>query len=146
MSPRCSLHGRIIVAAVAALGVAFAAAHAATQEPAAIVTFVPANSHPAIPDGLKVTCLSNPNTTQSSDSCPIVKYKGITTWAYSYLDNRVSLALVGYDSNNKIVFNVEKPGVRYVFDELSSLHTKTVMFVGQAQKWITLPWSELGPK
>ena len=146
MHPRCCLYGRLIVAAVAALGAACAAGHAAAQEPVATVEFVPANSNPPVPAGLKVTCLANPDTTQPSNTCPIVKYKGITTWAYSYIDNRVSLALVGYDSANKVVFNVEKPGVRYVFDALSSLHTKTVMFVGQAKNWITVPWSELGPK
>jgi hypothetical protein len=146
MYPRRSSYGRLIVAAVAALGAACAAGQTAAQEPVAMIEFVPANSNPPIPAGLKVTCLDNPNTTQPSTTCPIVKYQGITTWAYSYIDNRVSLALVGYDSKNKVVFNVEKPGVRYVFDALSSLHTKTVMFVGQAQKWVSVPWSDLGPK
>jgi hypothetical protein len=139
--------GFLIVAAIAALSTTVAVRDTAAQSPVATVEFVPANSNPPVPAGLKVVCLrSSDSGAAPSTTCPVVKYLGITTWAYSYTDNRVSLALVSYDASNKVIANVEKPGARYVFDALSSLHTKTVMFVGQAKQYVTTTWADLGPK
>jgi hypothetical protein len=137
----------LIVAAITALGLSAAVQDTAAQSPVARVEFVPANSNPPVPAGLKVTCLrSSDSGAAPSTTCPVVKYLGITTWAYSYMDNRVSTALVSYDSSNKVIANVEKPGARYVFDALSSLHTKTVLFVGQNKQYVTATWAQLGPK
>jgi hypothetical protein len=147
MHARCRFRGLLIVAAIAALSVTAAVRDSTAQSPVARIDFVPVNSNPPIPAGLKVTCVrSSDSGAAPSTTCPVVKYLGITTWAYSYIDNRVSLALVSYDSSNKVIANVEKPGARYVFDALSSLHTKTVMFVGQAKQYVTATWAELGPK
>ena len=49
--------GHSTVAALAALGLVFAASDAAAQTPYATVEYVPANSNPPVPAGLKVTCL-----------------------------------------------------------------------------------------
>ena len=38
----------------------------------------------------------------------------------------------------------DKPGTRYVFDALSSERTDTVIFVGQVERYVTVPWSALG--
>jgi hypothetical protein len=137
----------LTVAAIAALGLMAAAPHAAAQAVFATVEYVPADSNPPVPAGLKVTCVkSSDSGAAPSDTCPVVKYQGITTWAYSYLDNRVSLALVSYDSSNTVIANVEKPGARYVFEAASSVQTDTVLFVGQARQYVTATWAELGPK
>jgi hypothetical protein len=137
----------LTVAALAALGLVFAASHAAAQTAYATVEYVPANSNPPVPAGLKVTCLKTSDQGAApSDTCPIVKYQGITTWAYSYLDNRVSLALVSYDSSNNVIANVEKPGTRYIFEAASSVQTETVLFVGQDKQYTTATWADLGPK
>jgi len=131
-----------IVAAIAALTMTVAAAPAAAQSQYARVQYVPAGRSPPVPAGLKVTCLKTPDSGAASAPCPVVKYKGVTTWAYSYLDNRVSLALVSYDSANNVIANVEKPGARYVFEALSSVHTKSVMFVGQSRQYFSVPWTQ----
>jgi hypothetical protein len=86
------------------------------------------------------------NGAPSSDTCPVVTYKDVTTWAFSYTDNRVSMALVSYDRNNNVIANVEKPGARYVFAAESSIYTETVLFFGQAGNHVTATWAELGPK
>jgi len=108
------------------------------------VVFVPSNSNPPVPAGLKVTCLKGPDTLQSSATCPVVQYNGFTTWAYSYIDNRLSLALVTYDSTNKVVSNVEQKGVRYVWNEISSNPNQNVAIFGQSNAYVTVPWSQLG--
>ena len=147
MIPRRHFRGHLLVAAIAALGMTLAAGPAAAQTTNAVVVYVPANSNPPVPAGLKVTCVkSSDSGAAPSTTCPVVKYQGITTWAYSYLDNRVSLALVSYDSANNVIANVEKPGARYVFEAISSARTQTVIFVGQAKQHVTATWAELGPK
>jgi hypothetical protein len=117
---------------------------AAAPSDEAIVKYVPANTSPPVPAGLKVTCFKNPNKLDSSSVCPVVVYHGITTWAYSYIDNRVSFALVSYDANNKIVANVEKPGARYVWNVTSSIPDKEVIFFGQSNQRVDVPWATLG--
>ena len=118
---------------------------AATPVNVAQVVYVPASSPPPVPTGLKVTCMNGPNTLQPAKTCPVVKYQGLTTWAYSYIDNRVSVALVTYDANNKIVRNVEKPGVRYVWNMVSSEKTQQITIVGQSDAYVEVGWSDVGP-
>jgi hypothetical protein len=112
----------------------------------AIVVWLPASSHPSMPAGLQLVCMQTSNVgAAASTTCPVVQYQGISTWAYSYADNRNSLALVSYDADNRVVRNVEKGGARYLFEAASSLPNQTVTFVGQAKRWVTVPWSDLGP-
>jgi hypothetical protein len=89
---------------------------------------------------------SSDNGAAPSKTCPVVRYQGITTWAYSYIDNRYSMALVKYDGNNNVIGTIEKPGARYVFEALSSARTQTVLFVGQARQRVTATWAELAPQ
>ena len=131
------------MAAVAVLLVGPAAAQVPKPAGATIVS-VPATSHPPVPAGLKVTCLRGPNVLQSSKTCPVVKYQGITTWAYSFIDNRVSMALVSYNAQNQVVRNITKNGTRYVWSMISSVPSKTVLIAGQSDKRITVRWSDLG--
>lgn len=134
------------ILAAAAIGLVLVAPASALQRKnAAIIDYVPTNKHPPVPSGLKVTCLTGPNVLTSSKTCPVVKYLGITTWAYSFIDNRMSLALVSYDAHNKVVRNVTKDGLRYVWVMTSSLPNMTVNVVGQGNQTVTVPWDELGP-
>ncbi|MGN6570288.1 MAG: hypothetical protein ACTHLO_02615 [Pseudolabrys sp.] len=129
-----------------ALGLlAGAPAQAQNAPTAAVIEFVPSSNHPPAPPGLQLVCMSTSgNGAPNSDTCPVVRYQGISTWAYSFNDNRNSLALVSYNAENKVVRNVEKGGTRYLFDAIASLPTQTVTFIGQGQKSVTVPWSDLG--
>ena len=136
---------RTLLGAAALSLLAFAPAQAQNAPAAAMIEFVPSSSHPPAPAGLQLVCMSTSNNgAANSTTCPVVKYQGISTWAYSYNDNRNSLALVSYNAENKVVRNVEKGGTRYLFDAIASLPNQTVTFVGQAQKTVTVPWSDLG--
>ena len=137
------LSGFLAGAAIGLLLVAPAAAQEKKDE--AVVVNVPANSNPPVPAGLKVTCMQGPDVLTESKTCPVVKYQGITTWAYSFIDNRVSMALVSYDAQNKVVGNVTKNGARYVWNITSSTYNKTVTFEGQAKQRVNATWAELGP-
>jgi hypothetical protein len=129
-----------------AIGLAFVAP-AAAQGPKqwAQIKFVPGGSHPPIPAGLKVTCLTGPNVLTSSKTCPVVVYQGITTWAYSFYDNRVSMALVSYDARGNVVRNVTRDGTRYVWNMISGSKSKLVTIFGQSNQFIEVPWDQLGP-
>lgn len=138
------LRGLLAVAAIGLLLVAPAAAQ--VKKDVAKIAYVPANSNPPVPAGLKVTCVKGPDAATPSKTCPVVKYQGITTWAYSFIDNRVSMALVSYDAQNKVVGNVTKDGARYVWNITSSTKNKTVTFEGQAKQRVDATWAELGKR
>jgi hypothetical protein len=134
-----------IALAAAAVGLAIAAPAAAqNRQNEARIAYVPINSHPAVPAGLQVVCTTNPFSGAMSKTCPVVKYQGITTWAYSYADNRTALALVSYDGRNNVVRNVTKWGARYVFVMTSSVPNKTIVMAGQSEQTVTVAWDELG--
>lgn len=130
--------------AACAIALSFAAPAAAQPKDWAQIKWVPATSHPAIPAGLKVTCMTGPNVLTLSKTCPVVVYQGITTWAYSFLDNRVSMALVSYDAGGKIVRNVTRDGARYVWVMESGIRTRLVTMFGQSNQYIEVPWDQLG--
>jgi hypothetical protein len=107
------------------------------------VVNVPASSSPPVPAGLKVTCLKGPNTLESSPTCPVVKFNGNTTWAYSFIDNRVAFGIVTYGPNNKVLANNTQNGSRYVYKITVDPSAKTVSFWGQGDAKVSLPWSAL---
>jgi hypothetical protein len=130
---------------IAAIFVLSGVASADVPANVAQVVYVPANSSPPVPAGLKVTCMDSPNTLQSAATCPVVKYQGMTTWAYSYIDNRVSFGLVTYDATNNVVRNIEKPGARYIWNMVSSEKTQQITLAGQANQTVEINWSDVGP-
>jgi len=107
------------------------------------VVQVPANAPPPIPGGLKVTCLKGPNTLESSPTCPVIKYKGHTTWAFSFLDNRVAYGVVTYDVANNVLANNTQNGARYVYKITVEPGAQTVTIWGQADAKVVVPWSAL---
>ena len=134
---------RIRTAAAAAL-LALAAMPAFAQEKA-LVDYVPRQLPPPnVPADMNVTCATNPQFTELAKKCPVIRYQGMTTWVFSYKDNRWSMALVTYDKSNKIVRNVEHKGARYIVNAVSSPKTQSVTISGQDNKIVTVPWSELG--
>jgi hypothetical protein len=112
------------------------------QTPPQIAT-VPANSNPPVPAGLKVTCTPNPNTGAPSPTCPVIQYGGVTTWAYSFIDNRVSYGIVSYDANGQVLKNVTRDGARYVYKMTVDPGAKTVSVWGQSDAKVDIAWSDL---
>jgi hypothetical protein len=108
-----------------------------------LVETVPSSSHPSIPSGLKEIALSDPNRLDSSSTNPIIQWNGYSYWAYSYIDNRVSLGIVAYDSNGQVVKQWEKPGTRYIYSIAVDSASKTFTFVGQSNQEVVVPWYDL---
>jgi len=117
-------------------------------DPVPKVVLVPANSHPPIPAGQNVGCYDGSgliSPSQSSSTCPVVKWAGYTYWAYSYDDNRDSMNIVAYrDVDNSIAFQTEKTGARYLYAISVNSATRVVTFKGQADYSVTMtapePW------
>jgi len=101
-----------------------------------------ANNHPAVPSGMKVSCMTDGNTVRASSTCPVLKKGNVTYWAYSYVNNRVAMGIVAYRSG-RMIKSWQKSGARYVWKITIDSHTKTVNFWGQSNKRIIMPWSEL---
>lgn len=105
------------------------------------VTSVPYSEHPAsVPVEMAVVCMTGPNSPipdGESATCPVVKWGGLTYWAFSYFDNRDSMGIVGYDKAGNIVSQVEKVGARYVWK--ATVDGNTVTFWGQANATVVFP-------
>jgi hypothetical protein len=90
--------------------------------------------------GLKMTCNYDGNY---GSECPVITWNGYTYWAYSYIDNRVSLDVIAYDCNGNLVQQWEKPGTRYIQSITVDNNTKTVSFIGQYPDPVVMNWTEL---
>lgn len=100
-------------------------------------------SAPKPPADMKVTCLISPTDLRMNPNCPVISYKGIEFWPFSYIDNRYSIGLVGYQGG-QIVKQFELKGTRYVYAITVDTAAKTVTILGQIPgNLATLPWSSL---
>lgn len=110
---------------------------------APVVEIVPATSCPPVPADLKAFALINPDTLDSSSTYPVLQWNGYTYWALSHVDNRVSFAIVAYDSTGKPVQVWAKPGARYIVRIEMDAVSQTVKFVGQSNDKVVMSWEEL---
>ncbi|HEY2071921.1 MAG TPA: hypothetical protein VGG48_20360 [Rhizomicrobium sp.] len=113
--------------------------------PPPVIVNLPASSAPTPPPGLKVACMTNGSSLQPGPTCPAVKYAGMTTWFYSYMDNRVSLAFTTYGPAGNLVRTLEKPGTRYVWQVTSNPANTTITATGQSNTSVSEPWSGFEP-
>nr|VWP02414.1 D-xylose-proton symporter [Ganoderma boninense] len=108
-----------------------------------IVALHPSSQPAPAPDGLKYTCLSDPEKLGSSDSYPVLVLGKYSYWALSYIDNRYAMEIVAYDSQKNLVGRWSKAGARYVqrieYDEGS----RQVKFVGQSSLSVAFGLDEL---
>lgn len=82
-----------------------------------------------IPDGLIAICNFSP-TEGLNPECPVLTYMDYTYWAYSYTDNRFSLAVVAYDSSGTVVGQWVYTNTRYIWQITVEPEDSTVTFYG----------------
>lgn len=91
------------------------------------------------PDGLKVTLdFSIPRQFH-----PVLRWGEYIYWPLSYIDNRVSMAIVITDSADRVVKILEAEGARYLKEIQVREETLEVQFIGQANQVATLQWQHL---
>lgn len=106
-----------------------------------VINYISTSAAPNPPAGLKVTCLISPSDLRSNAQHPVISYKGVDFWAFSYIDNRVSFGLCGI-KNGQVVKSIELPGNRYVYAITVNPANKTVTICGQYGN-TDVPWSSL---
>lgn len=57
--------------------------------------------------------------------------------ALSYVDNRESLNLVGYDQNKNLISQVELPGTRYIETVIYDPDAGVIRLIGQSPTIVT---------
>ncbi|RKG80456.1 hypothetical protein [Corallococcus terminator] len=134
-NPKCAL---VLTGLMAIL-----ASGSAWAQSSPVVGTEPRGSAPPPPSGLKVTCISDPNTTQSSTTCPVLLFNGFTYWAYSYSDNRLGMAVIAFDDAGNQAKRWDLTGARYVWQISTDAATRRVTFTGQASRTISTSWDEL---
>ena len=96
---------------------------------------------PAHSADLKVSCTQPDGS--ASQTCPVISWDGVTFWAFSYADNRSSLAIVAYDATGKALGTLDRPGARYVAQVTIDPSAQTVALQGQAAATVSATWNEL---
>jgi hypothetical protein len=91
-----------------------------------------------VPDGMKVTALTDPATLNMAPACPALAVGAFTFWPMSYIDNRVSFGMVSYDPQGKVTQVVEVPGARYVYKITLDATAQTAVFWGQSDQHVSL--------
>jgi hypothetical protein len=99
-----------------------------------------------IPSNNKVTCTKDTSGSPLSIECPVVEYHDIYYWPLSYIDNRESINLVGYNTDGEIVSQKEYKGARYIWK--ATIHRdhgkgEAITFFGQANKNVVVPVDDL---
>lgn len=136
---------RSLALAAVIAGAACSESVTAPEASAPTVVELPAASHGAIDESeYKATCLAVPeDPPQVSPTCPVLRWDGYDYWAMSYTDNRSSMAIHVFDPSGRLVRVEDRPGARYTWaidvDEVA----ETVTFRGQADRTVTMTWSEL---
>ncbi|KAI1489167.1 kinase-like domain-containing protein [Biscogniauxia mediterranea] len=92
------------------------------------------------PDDLKVT-LDLGNT--SIHRHPVLRWGEYTYWPLSYIDNRVSFAIVVTNSKGEIVKRIPANGARYLREIEVNIKSQEVSFIGQVGQVATLRWNDL---
>ncbi|WDE03798.1 hypothetical protein SG34_020805 [Thalassomonas viridans] len=108
-----------------------------------VLNRVTASSHPDIPQELIEGFSDGAESLDFSDSCQVVRWNGYTYWAFSYMDNRESLAIVAFDVEGQLVGKMEKKGAHFLWQISLDHINKTVTFYGQHNHNITMGWEEL---
>lgn len=108
-----------------------------------VVNIVSTSSHPQVPSGQNMFCLVNPDSLDSNPNCPVVECGGLTFWAYSYNDNRMSMSVVGYDVHGHQIKQWELKGARYIWQIEVDSDNKVVKFYGQAKASVVISWKDL---
>jgi hypothetical protein len=96
-----------------------------------------------VPEGLKVTVFSGPDTFDRNAPCPALAIGSFTYYPFSYIDNRVSFGVVSYDGKGNMVREVEVKGARYVFKITKDESSQSVSFWGQANQKVTMNLNQL---
>lgn len=96
-----------------------------------------------VPEGSKEHFYDGPGNPKLSKTFQVVSYKGNNFYPFSFRNNRGAINLVGYDAGNKIVFQQEIKGARYIWKVEADTKTKTIVFYGQDSKTVSIPWQDL---
>ena len=103
----------------------------------------PAADTPIVPPGLKVTCLTNPDSLTSNSACPVIVWNEYVYWVYSFIDNRDAMSIMAYTEDGTMVKRWDKPGARYITKISVDQNAKTITLIGQSKKTIVVKWDEL---
>ena len=89
-------------------------------------------------------CLTGPESPSTiSSTCPVLRWAGYDYWAFSFGDNRSSMAIHAYDGDGNLQNVEERTGARYVYAIDIDETAETVTFRGQVDATITMTWDEL---
>ncbi|KAJ7722585.1 hypothetical protein B0H14DRAFT_3006310, partial [Mycena olivaceomarginata] len=101
-------------------------------EPIVFMSTENAATQPAAPSGLDYVTFFGDNM-----QYPVLIVGSYTYWPLSYVDNRESLNLVGYDQNKNLISQLELPGTRYIETVIYDPDVGVISLIGQSPAIVT---------
>lgn len=94
-----------------------------------------------IPAGATIAC----GITEASSLCPVIRYRGYTTWIYTstVTAQDPSFVITSYDAQGQIVRSTLLPGDRYLEDVAPNPAARTFTLRGQYRAGVALRWDSL---
>ncbi|KAF7343069.1 Cytochrome p450 [Mycena venus] len=112
----------------------------AAQVTAVSVVVKDAALGPAPPPGLVYIHLTSTGSLNNDEAhYPVLVIAGYSYWAFSYIDNRVGLAILAYDPSNNEAGRWDMTGTRYIVSIVYNSANGSVVFTGQGGSIITVP-------
>jgi hypothetical protein len=107
------------------------------------VELLPSASAPSAPAGNVARCYTDLNGVTISQTCPVVKWNDVTYWVFEYEDQRNSVNLVAYSTNQDIITQSERVGTRQIYEITVSEEFETIRIFGKDAIPAIVPWSVL---
>ena len=107
------------------------------EEIPTVVSLAPASLPSFDTDTYKATCQT------PSGECPVVRWEGVDYVALSFRDNRSAFAVHAFDAAGATLGVREETGARYLAAVQIDAEARAVVFVGQAERSVTLGWEAL---
>lgn len=136
---------RIATAALVAASIAACSdGPTGTEELAPRRELVAAATAPPAPAGNIALCYTGADGNTVATNCPVLKWNGITYWAFAYVDEgHNSLNLVAYDADEIELNTSERTGTRQLYDITINATDRTVTLLGKDSAPAVVPWSVL---
>ena len=116
-----------------------------------VVASIPRVQAPAIPDDLVYATMIGPDSLTMTANSPVLRYGGVTYWAFSFLANDDAMAIVAYTAAGVQRQRWDRGIARYLWQITTDPVARTVSFHGQRRRdtgqpgVVTMFWDELVP-
>ena len=108
-----------------------------------VIRVVPTASHPAVPPELKIDPATGPTASDLASETQVLTLGNYTYWAADYVDDRLSMCLLAFDADDRLIRQLEKTGARRMWKMTLDEEGQAITYHGESNRTITATLAEL---